>query len=252
MDPPLASVRSEWNVETATGYRDVAQAPQFRFRLAETEPHARIVVQRLPITDQDTSFSFAVACSRGLRVSDGAGFLQASYDPDPDTRCDEIKIVVPYEHTFSRTKAEAVLKLDAGTVYTIVVPTFDKTGRGAFQVDICHALTGVPLRLADRLTPIGPKTFEQQRQEDAAAVAAASASRERERKRRTLEQMRSHANNTPAGSRSRADFLDFIDAVNEVERRRAAVRARGPGESYADGWSGTSRAIGAWDVGHTA
>lgn len=247
MDPPLASVRSEWDAATATGYRDVALAPQFCFRSAETEPHARIVVQRLPITDQGTGFSFAVACSRGLRVTDGEGCMRASPE-DPDARCDEVKIVAPFGREFSRTKAEAVLKLDAGIVYTIVVPTFDTTGRGAFQVDVSHATTGVPLRLAGRLTPIGPKTFEQQRREDASAVAAASASRERERKRRTLELMRAHANNTPAGSRSRADFVDYIDAVNEVERRRAAVRARGPGEGYADGWSGASGAIGAWNT----
>ena len=224
----------EWDARSATGWREVEYAPQFRFILAEAEPRVRISVQRLPVGEQDTCFSFAVVSSRGLRVAKCSS-----------TCADSVKVVVPLPRTFCRTKAEAEACLEAGVVYTIVVPTYDATGRGRFKIEFCNADTGAPL--AVRLTPLGRKTIDQQIQEDAATSAVAVASREHERKLGVLELMRSAALATPPASQSRIDYLDYIDVVREVERRRAEVRARGPGARYEDTWSNTPGALGHWE-----
>lgn len=229
----LASTQGEWNAETATGYRTVARAPQFRLRVA-TSARARITVKTLPLgVFTQTSFALAVASAKGFRVTD-------------------YKTCAYAFGTFSNSDAVVEMDLSADVPYTLIAATYDTTGRGKFQVDVVDATSGLPLTLSEPLCLLGPLTLEQSVAADAASKSKAGAHVEREARKQALLAMRAAAAASPPGSAARESWRDFCAASEEVERLRAEVRARGPAARFADGWSGP-RAIGAgWTGGNAA
>lgn len=97
-----------------------------------------------------------------LSATGGGSATQFSFsvlDSEPRAR---IRVqTLPTSEQVTRFSIAFVACLEAGVVYTIVLPTSDLTRRGWFKIDLCNANTGAPLELVVHISALGRKATDE-------------------------------------------------------------------------------------------
>jgi hypothetical protein len=198
-----------WTRAECTGYREVDEAPQWR--IVPAASGSLTLTVEGGYNSPSSSVTLVPAHPRGAKFSGE-----------------------PHEFgVFSNRKSSFTTQVSAGTAYTLILATFSP-GIEAGKTELGWKITGsLPL-----LEPPTPLTQALRAILDADAQAAKAA--EKARRAAALALMQS----APPGTTAKESYEDFLTASARVEALRAECRAKG--RPFEDGWSGSSKALGAW------